>query len=74
MIEEKKKNIFWFEKPIVCCNYFFLTLNVGIIYFDKKKKNDQFENTIRNEKNEMSQNFCTTCGSGGKDPPSYKYT
>jgi len=54
LIEKKKKNLFWFEKPLVT------------ILFDSKRwnrpfryiKNDQFENATRNE---MSQYFFYPC-------------
>ena len=66
LIEKKKKNIFWFEKPLVT------------ILFDSKRwnrpfryiKNDQFENAVRNE---TSQYFFSTCRSDGKERISFTY-
>ena len=64
--EKKKKNLFWFEKPLVT------------ILFDSKRwnrpfryiKNDRFENAVRNE---MSQYFFYTCRSDGKERISFTY-
>nr|YP_010320581.1 hypothetical chloroplast RF1 [Cleidion brevipetiolatum]UJJ83705.1 hypothetical chloroplast RF1 [Cleidion brevipetiolatum] len=66
LIEKKKKNLFWFEKPLVT------------ILFDSKRwnrpfryiKNDQFEDAVRNE---MSQYFFYTCRSDGKERISFTY-
>nr|UXP76910.1 hypothetical protein RF1 [Acalypha australis] len=67
LIEKKKKNLFWFEKPLVT------------ILFDSKRwnrpfryiKNDQFENATRNE---MSQYFFYPCRSDGKERISFTYS
>nr|YP_009893125.1 Ycf1.2 [Chamira circaeoides]QKK39498.1 Ycf1.2 [Chamira circaeoides] len=64
--KKKEDPFFWFEKP-------FLTL-----VFDYKRwnrpnryiKNDQIENTVRNE---MSQYFLYTCPSDGKEQISFTY-
>nr|ATI24800.1 hypothetical chloroplast RF19 [Plukenetia volubilis] len=66
LIEKKKKNLFWFEKPLVT------------ILFDSKRwnrpfryiKNDPFQNAGRNE---MSQYFFYTCRSDGKENFSFTY-
>ena len=66
LIDKKKKDLFWFEKPLVT------------ILFDSKRwnrpfryiKNDQFENAVRKE---MSQYFFYTCRSDGKERISFTY-
>nr|QWQ50342.1 hypothetical chloroplast RF1 [Ricinus communis]QWQ50597.1 hypothetical chloroplast RF1 [Ricinus communis]QWQ50937.1 hypothetical chloroplast RF1 [Ricinus communis]QWQ51277.1 hypothetical chloroplast RF1 [Ricinus communis] len=66
LIEKKKKNLFWFEKPLVTILFDSKRWNRPLRYI----KNDQFENAGRNE---MSQYFFYTCRSDGKERISFTY-
>nr|YP_001004231.2 hypothetical chloroplast RF1 [Ranunculus macranthus]A1XGT3.2 RecName: Full=Protein TIC 214; AltName: Full=Translocon at the inner envelope membrane of chloroplasts 214; Short=AtTIC214 [Ranunculus macranthus]ABC70801.2 hypothetical chloroplast RF1 [Ranunculus macranthus] len=64
--EKEKKNIFWFEKPLVTLLFDYKRWNRPLRYI----KNDFFENAVRNE---MSQYFFYTCQSDGKQKISFTY-
>nr|YP_010387076.1 hypothetical protein RF1 [Aristotelia fruticosa]UPO67107.1 hypothetical protein RF1 [Aristotelia fruticosa] len=67
-IFQDKKNIFWFEKPIITILFDSNRRNRPFRYI--KIKNDRFDNTVRNE---MSQYFFYTCRSDGKERISFTY-
>nr|QGZ09255.1 hypothetical protein RF1 [Sorbaria sorbifolia var. stellipila] len=62
----KKKDKFWFEKPIVTILFDYKRWNRPLRYI----KNNRFENSVRNE---MSQYFFYTCQSDGKERISFTY-
>nr|QKZ95611.1 Ycf1 [Kerria japonica]WEG91490.1 hypothetical protein RF1 [Kerria japonica] len=62
----KKKDPFWFEKPIVSILFDYKRWNRPLRYI----KNNRFENSVRNE---MSQYFFHTCKSDGKERISFTY-
>nr|YP_010142117.1 Ycf1 [Muntingia calabura]QQK92362.1 Ycf1 [Muntingia calabura] len=64
--EKEDKYLFWFEKPLVTLIFDYKRWNRPFRYI----KNDQIENTI---KNEMSQYFFYTCHSDGKERISFTY-
>nr|QBC67513.1 hypothetical protein RF1 [Drosophyllum lusitanicum]QBE87537.1 hypothetical chloroplast RF1 [Drosophyllum lusitanicum] len=65
--EEKKKNLLWFdEKPLVTLLFDYKRWNRPLRYI----KNNQFENTV---KNETSQYFFYTCKNDGKERVSFTY-
>nr|ADD30919.1 putative RF1 protein [Liquidambar styraciflua] len=64
--KDKKKNLFWFEKPLVTLLFDYKRWNRPLRYI----KNDRFENAVRNE---MSQYFFYTCRSDGKQRISFTY-
>nr|YP_010628905.1 Ycf1 [Begonia fissistyla]WBN95788.1 Ycf1 [Begonia fissistyla] len=64
--EKEKKNIFWFEKPLVTILFDYKRWNRPLRYI----KNDHLENAVRNE---MSQYFFYTCKSDGKERISFTY-
>nr|YP_009419114.1 hypothetical chloroplast RF1 [Symplocos paniculata]ASM45445.1 hypothetical chloroplast RF1 [Symplocos paniculata] len=65
-IEDKKKNLFWFEKPLVTLLFNHNRWNRPLRY----RKNNRFENAVRNE---MSQYFFYTCRSYGKEKISFTF-
>nr|UDD72716.1 hypothetical protein RF1 [Prunus hypoxantha] len=62
----KKRDLFWFEKPIVTILFDYKRWNRPLRYI----KNNRFENYVRNE---MSQYFFYTCQSDGKERISFTY-
>nr|YP_009935639.1 Ycf1 [Saururus chinensis]QNS38040.1 Ycf1 [Saururus chinensis] len=64
--DEKDKDLFWFEKPLVTLLFDYKRWNRPLRY----RKNDRFENAVRNE---MSQYFFHTCPSDGKQIISFTY-
>nr|YP_010732709.1 hypothetical protein RF1 [Coleogyne ramosissima]WEG91073.1 hypothetical protein RF1 [Coleogyne ramosissima] len=62
----KRKDTFWFEKPIVTILFDYKRWNRPLRYI----KNNRFENSVRNE---MSQYFFYTCQSDGKERISFTY-
>nr|YP_009718341.1 hypothetical chloroplast RF19 [Photinia serratifolia]YP_009720310.1 hypothetical chloroplast RF19 [Photinia lanuginosa]QWK41242.1 hypothetical chloroplast RF19 [Photinia x fraseri]QGM84521.1 hypothetical chloroplast RF19 [Photinia serratifolia]QGM86662.1 hypothetical chloroplast RF19 [Photinia lanuginosa]UPW99549.1 hypothetical chloroplast RF19 [Photinia serratifolia]WQM51370.1 hypothetical chloroplast RF19 [Photinia lanuginosa] len=62
----KKRDIFWFEKPIVTILFDYKRWNRPLRYI----KNSRFEKSVRNE---MSQYFFSTCESDGKERISFTY-
>nr|YP_010214126.1 hypothetical chloroplast RF19 [Cecarria obtusifolia]UBN07852.1 hypothetical chloroplast RF19 [Cecarria obtusifolia] len=62
----KKESAFWFEKPLVTFVFDYKRWNYPLRYI----KNQQFENSVRNE---MSQYFFYTCQSDGKQKISFTY-
>nr|YP_010627661.1 Ycf1 [Begonia aconitifolia]WBN94544.1 Ycf1 [Begonia aconitifolia] len=64
--KKEKKNLFWFEKPLVTILFDYKRWNRPLRYI----KNDHFENAVRNE---MSQYFFYTCKSDGKERISFTY-
>uniref|UniRef100_UPI0030FDF873 hypothetical protein RF1 n=1 Tax=Anemopsis californica TaxID=108407 RepID=UPI0030FDF873 len=64
--DEEDKDLFWFEKPLVTLLFDYKRWNRPLRY----RKNDRFENAVRNE---MSQYFFHTCPSDGKQIISFTY-
>nr|YP_010047529.1 hypothetical protein RF1 [Stephania dielsiana]QPK42033.1 hypothetical protein RF1 [Stephania dielsiana] len=64
--DKKKKDLFWFEKPLVNLLFDYKRWNRPLRYI----KNARFENAVRNE---MSQYFFYTCQSDGKQRISFTY-
>nr|QWK45250.1 hypothetical chloroplast RF1 [Stephania tetrandra] len=64
--DNKDKDLFWFEKPLVNLLFDYKRWNRPLRYI----KNAQFENAVRNE---MSQYFFYTCQSDGKQRISFTY-
>nr|YP_010958382.1 hypothetical chloroplast RF1 [Hippophae rhamnoides subsp. caucasica]UNZ11521.1 hypothetical chloroplast RF19 [Hippophae rhamnoides subsp. caucasica]WMZ98429.1 hypothetical chloroplast RF1 [Hippophae rhamnoides subsp. caucasica] len=65
-IFKAKKDILWFEKPLVTILFDYKRWNRPLRYI----KNNRFENAVRNE---MSQYFFYTCQSDGKEKISFTY-
>nr|YP_009897948.1 Ycf1.2 [Lepidium echinatum]QKK44669.1 Ycf1.2 [Lepidium echinatum] len=65
-IKKKEDYCLWFEKPFVTLVFDYKRWNRPNRYI----KNDKIENTVRNE---MSQYFCYTCQSDGKERISFTY-
>nr|YP_009316840.1 hypothetical chloroplast RF19 [Morus cathayana]YP_010147782.1 hypothetical chloroplast RF19 [Morus alba]YP_010481272.1 hypothetical protein RF1 [Morus australis]QST19176.1 hypothetical protein RF1 [Morus mongolica]AOW43737.1 hypothetical chloroplast RF19 [Morus cathayana]QQV68140.1 hypothetical chloroplast RF19 [Morus alba]UVN17214.1 hypothetical protein RF1 [Morus australis]WGO77075.1 hypothetical chloroplast RF19 [Morus australis] len=65
-IFKEKKELLWFEKPLVTILFDYKRWNRPFRYI----KNDKFENAV---KNEMSQYFFHTCESDGKKRISFTY-
>nr|WNG75772.1 Ycf1 protein [Berberis amurensis] len=65
-LKNKKKDPFWFEKPLVTLLFDYKRWNRPLRYI----KNDQFETAVRDE---MSQYFFSTCVSDGKLRISFTY-
>nr|QUQ06976.1 Ycf1 protein [Sauvagesia rhodoleuca] len=65
--KKKKKDPFWFEKPLVTSLFDYKRWNRPFRYI----KNDQFGNVVRQE---MAQYFFYTCQSDGKERISFTYT
>nr|QZH79114.1 hypothetical protein RF1 [Ardisia crispa] len=66
ILENKNKDLFWFEKPLVTLLFNYNRWNRPLRYI----KNNRFENAIRNE---MSQYFFYTCQSYGKKKISFSF-
>nr|YP_009568066.1 hypothetical protein RF1 [Spergula arvensis]QBE85977.1 hypothetical protein RF1 [Spergula arvensis] len=66
ILKEEKKNLFWFEKPLLSLLFDYKRWNRPTRYI----KNNQFENAVRNE---MSQYFFYTCQNDGKQRVSFTY-
>nr|YP_010451016.1 Ycf1 protein [Eleutharrhena macrocarpa]UTV00797.1 Ycf1 protein [Eleutharrhena macrocarpa] len=64
--DNKDKDLFWFEKPLVNLLFDYKRWNRPLRYI----KNARFENAVRNE---MSQYFFYTCQSDGKQRISFTY-
>nr|QXU76216.1 hypothetical chloroplast RF1 [Biebersteinia heterostemon] len=64
--EKEEKYLLWFEKPLVTLLFDYKRWNRPFRY----KKNNRFENAVRNE---MSHYFFYTCRSDGKERISFKY-
>nr|YP_010261307.1 hypothetical chloroplast RF1 [Fibraurea recisa]UIB40197.1 hypothetical chloroplast RF1 [Fibraurea recisa] len=64
--DNKDKDLFWFEKPLVNLLFDYKRWNRPLRYI----KNARFENAVRNE---MSQYFFSTCQSDGKQRISFTY-
>nr|YP_009766649.1 Ycf1 [Cadellia pentastylis]QIS97184.1 Ycf1 [Cadellia pentastylis] len=64
--ENSKKDLFWFEKPLVTILFDYKQWNRPLRYI----KNDRFENAVRNE---MSQYFFYPCQSDGKERIAFTY-
>nr|QPC56077.1 hypothetical protein RF1 [Aruncus dioicus var. kamtschaticus] len=62
----KKRDVFWFEKPIVTILFDYKRWNRPLRYI----KNNLCENSVRNE---MSQYFFSTCQSDGNERISFTY-
>nr|YP_010601670.1 hypothetical chloroplast RF19 [Eremogone bryophylla]WAM61247.1 hypothetical chloroplast RF19 [Eremogone bryophylla] len=66
ILKEEKKNLFWFEKPLLSLLFDYKRWNRPTRYI----KNNRFENAVRNE---MSQYFFYTCQNDGKQRISFTY-
>nr|YP_010284635.1 hypothetical chloroplast RF19 [Silene asclepiadea]UKQ56305.1 hypothetical chloroplast RF19 [Silene asclepiadea] len=66
ILKEEKKNLFWFEKPLLSLLFDYKRWNRPTRYI----KNNRFENAVRNE---MSQYFFYTCQNDGKKRISFTY-
>nr|YP_009568907.1 hypothetical protein RF1 [Marcgravia coriacea]QBC67932.1 hypothetical protein RF1 [Marcgravia coriacea] len=66
ILENKKKDLFWFEKPLITLLFDYNRWNRPLRYI----KNNQCENAVRNE---MSQYFFSTCRMDGKERISFTY-
>nr|YP_009709288.1 hypothetical chloroplast RF19 [Myrsine sandwicensis]QEW86933.1 hypothetical chloroplast RF19 [Myrsine sandwicensis] len=66
ILENKNKDLFWFEKPFVTLLFNYNRWNRPLRYI----KNNRFENAIRNE---MSQYFFYICQSYGKKNISFSF-
>nr|YP_010997394.1 hypothetical protein RF1 [Darlingtonia californica]UZS76920.1 hypothetical protein RF1 [Darlingtonia californica] len=66
ILYDKKKDLFWFEKPLVTILFNLNRWNRPVRYI----KNNRFENAVRNE---MSQYFFYTCQSSGKERISFTF-
>ena len=66
ILKEEKKNLFWFEKPLLSLLFDYKRWNRPTRYI----KNNRFENAVRNE---MSQYFFYTCKNDGKQRISFTY-
>nr|QBC70261.1 hypothetical protein RF1 [Talinum paniculatum]QBC70346.1 hypothetical protein RF1 [Talinum paniculatum] len=66
ILKEEKKNLFWFEKPLLSLLFDYKRWNRPTRYI----KNNRFENAVRNE---MSQYFFYTCKNDGKQRISFSY-
>nr|QBC72186.1 hypothetical protein RF1 [Limeum africanum] len=66
ILKEEKKNLFWFEKPLLSLLFDYKRWNRPTRYI----KNNLFENAVRNE---MSQYFFDTCQNDGKQRISFTY-
>nr|YP_010758293.1 hypothetical chloroplast RF1 [Platanus orientalis]QWK41156.1 hypothetical chloroplast RF1 [Platanus x hispanica]WEW63656.1 hypothetical chloroplast RF1 [Platanus orientalis] len=66
ILKYEKKNLFWFQKPLVTLLFDYKRWNRPLRYI----KNNQLENAVRNE---MSQYFFYTCQSDGKQRISFTY-
>nr|YP_010686329.1 Ycf1 [Cyclamen graecum]WBR35236.1 Ycf1 [Cyclamen graecum] len=66
ILENKNKDLFWFEKPFVTLIFNYNRWNRPLRYI----KNNRFENAIRKE---MSQYFFYTCQSYGKKKISFSF-
>nr|YP_009569824.1 hypothetical protein RF1 [Deeringia amaranthoides]QBC67348.1 hypothetical protein RF1 [Deeringia amaranthoides] len=66
ILKEEKKNLFWFEKPLLFLLFDYKRWNRPTRYI----KNNRFENAVRNE---MSQYFFYTCQNDGKQRISFTY-
>nr|YP_010887376.1 Ycf1 protein [Spergularia marina]WJJ44599.1 Ycf1 protein [Spergularia marina] len=66
IFKEEKKNLFWFEKPLLSLLFDYKRWNRPTRYI----KNNRFENAVRNE---MSQYFFDTCQNDGKQRISFTY-
>nr|WEQ71560.1 hypothetical chloroplast RF1 [Brucea javanica] len=64
--EKEEKYLLWFEKPLVTLLFDYKRWNRPFRY----KKNNRFENAVRNE---MSHYFFYTCRSDGKERISFTY-
>nr|QHE65543.1 hypothetical chloroplast RF1 [Peganum harmala]QWC55091.1 hypothetical chloroplast RF1 [Peganum nigellastrum] len=64
--EKEEKYLLWFEKPLVTLLFDYKRWNRPFRY----KKNNRFENAVRNE---MSDYFFYTCRSDGKERISFTY-
>nr|YP_009731910.1 hypothetical chloroplast RF19 [Diospyros celebica]QHR85910.1 hypothetical chloroplast RF19 [Diospyros celebica] len=66
ILEDKKKDLFWFEKPLVTLLFNYNRWNRPLRYI----KNNRFENAVRNE---MSQYFFYPCQNYGKERISFTF-
>nr|YP_010310601.1 hypothetical chloroplast RF1 [Mimusops elengi]UMY76135.1 hypothetical chloroplast RF1 [Mimusops elengi] len=66
ILEDKNKDLFWFEKPLVTLLFNYNRWNRPLRYI----KNNRFENAVRKE---MSQYFFYTCQSYGKKKISFMF-
>ncbi|KAK9661457.1 hypothetical protein RND81_O055700 [Saponaria officinalis] len=66
ILKEEKKNLFWFEKPLLSLLFDYKRWNRPTRYI----KNNRFENAVRNE---MSQYFFYTCQNDGKQRIAFTY-
>nr|YP_010601767.1 hypothetical chloroplast RF19 [Shivparvatia glanduligera]WAM61344.1 hypothetical chloroplast RF19 [Shivparvatia glanduligera] len=66
ILKEEKKNLFWFEKPLLSLLFDYKRWNRPTRYI----KNNRFENAVRKE---MSQYFFYTCKNDGKQRISFTY-
>ena len=66
ILKEEKKNLFWFEKPLLSLFFDYKRWNHPTRYI----KNNRIENAVRNE---MSQYFFYTCQNDGKQRISFTY-
>nr|ATG87797.1 hypothetical chloroplast RF19 [Diospyros sp. 'deyangshi'] len=66
ILEDKKKDLFWFEKPLVTLLFNYNRWNRPLRYI----KNNRLENAVRNE---MSQYFFYPCQNFGKERISFTF-
>nr|YP_010227757.1 hypothetical protein RF1 [Atriplex gmelinii]YP_010997742.1 hypothetical chloroplast RF19 [Atriplex patens]UDD86453.1 hypothetical protein RF1 [Atriplex gmelinii]WMS60232.1 hypothetical chloroplast RF19 [Atriplex patens] len=66
ILKEEKKNVFWFQKPLLFLLFDYKRWNRPTRYI----KSNRFENAVRNE---MSQYFFYTCQNDGKQRISFTY-